>query len=350
MSIHDDAGPGPAQYETILRTIRDGVYTVDANGRITWVNDTVLEDFDIGYDREELIGSPVSIVLDQGDIERCTEIILRCLDEGRSSGRCEVTFRAADGRAIPCELHLALLPTEDGEFRGTVGVIREITERKRREQMLQVLNRLLRHNLRNDMNVVLGRAELVEETVNGETAEHARTIRRVGEDLVDLAAKIRWLAELDELPDPRPVPLDVTDRLSDIIATIEADYPNVSVTLDAAVDDVIALRVGRESVLDLVLGEILENSVIHNDRDAPRIEVGLEEDQHWLRVIVSDNGPGLPGMEREVVERGVETPLEHGSGIGLWLVHWALITVGGEITFPDDDGGGTTIELRLPRE
>lgn len=343
--------PDTRQYETILETIRDGVYTLDAEGRITWVNNTVLEEFDIGYDRNELIGAPVSKLLSADDIETCAEIILDSLqNEDRNGGKCEIDIQAADGRRIPCELHLTLLPFDDGDFQGTVGVVREIAERKRREQMLEVMNRVLRHNLRNDMNVIIGRAELLEDRLSGEYREQAHCIQEVGTELITLAEKIRWLAELDELTAPRPIPVDIEARLQDCIERIEADYEDVSLSLKSTTEADHRLRIGRRELFDFVITEILENVARHIDDPMARIEVSVPETGDECCITVADNGPGLPDIERTVLERGTESPLEHGSGIGLWLVYWSLNTIGGAITFDDTRDGGTAISLHFPRQ
>ncbi len=347
--IDDDAGPSPDQYETILGTIHDGVYTLDPAGHITWVNETIVTDFDIGYERSELVGSHVSLVLGDEDIDRCVELVRECLTSDRESGKCEVTLLGKNGREVPCELHLTVLPLDHGEFRGTVGVIREIAGRKRREQMLQVLNRVLRHNLRNEMNVILGRDELLEAPLDEDEAEHARIIRTTGESLIKLTEKIRWLSDLEELTTGHTVRVDIETRLRAIVANLETEYPSVDISFDLPERTEFHLRIGRVTVFDFVLTELLENSVIHNDRPTPDIDVAAEAESQWIRLTVTDNGPGLPSMERAVLERGSETPLEHGSGIGLWLVDWSLTTVRGDLSFSDNPGVGTTISLRFPR-
>lgn len=343
--------PDTRPYETILETIRDGVYTLDADGRITWVNNTVLEEFDLGYDRDELVGSPVSKLLSPEDIETCAEIILDCLqNDDRNGGKCEIDIQAADGRTIPCELHLALLPFDNDGFQGSVGVVREIGERKRREQMMEVMNRVLRHNLRNDMNVVIGLANHLEDALSGDHREQARRIQDVGTDLITLAEKIRWLAELDELTAAQPISVDVNASLRDCVGRIEADGSDVSISFESSDEDEYRLRIGRRRLFDFVITEILENAAIHTDQPRASIEVCVRETDDTLRITITDNGPGLPAVERTVLERGTESPLEHGSGIGLWLVYWSLTTIGGDITFDENRDNGTAISLHFPRQ
>jgi len=63
---------------------------------------------------------------------------------------------------------------------------------------------------------------------------------------------------------------------------------------------------------------------------------------------VIDNGPGLPDQEQKVLSEGVETPLIHGSGLGLWMVNWIVTTHDGSIDTTVTDEG-TTVTVTLPR-
>ena len=78
-----------------------------------------------------------------------------------------------------CLANIAVLPCED-EFRGTDGVLKDITERRRREQRMEVMDRILRHNLRNEMNVVRGRAEMIRRNTDGAVDEHLDEIESAG--------------------------------------------------------------------------------------------------------------------------------------------------------------------------
>lgn len=125
------------QYETIIEVLADPVYAVDSEGRYTYVNDAFVEH--TGYSRAELLGSHVSKVLPDEEIQRGREVIRELLtaEEGQSR-TWEMTRVTADGEQIETENHTALLPPgEDGQYRGSVGVIRDISERKERERKLR---------------------------------------------------------------------------------------------------------------------------------------------------------------------------------------------------------------------
>jgi PAS domain S-box-containing protein len=85
--------------------------------------------------------------------------------------------------------------TVDGEVVRITGFTKDVTDRRRRERQLVVMDNLLRHNLRNDLNVILGSAETLESDVP-DTAEYTAVIRRVGEQLLETAEKERGIIEL----------------------------------------------------------------------------------------------------------------------------------------------------------
>jgi sensor histidine kinase regulating citrate/malate metabolism len=65
-------------------------------------------------------------------------------------------------------------------------------------------------------------------------------------------------------------------------------------------------------------------------------------------VRVADDGPGIPELERTAISAGLESPLQHATGLGLWLVQWTVTNSGGSMSIADREGGGAVVELRLP--
>ncbi|NUB90262.1 PAS domain S-box protein [Haloterrigena sp. SYSU A121-1] len=124
------------RYETIVQSIGDPVYTLDEDGTVRFVNDAI--ETLAGYDPEALIGDDVSALLPPPDLERAREQVRELLREEEGPyATVETDFMTADGDVIETETHIALLPSEDGEFAGTAGVVRDITDRKERERELE---------------------------------------------------------------------------------------------------------------------------------------------------------------------------------------------------------------------
>ncbi|MBX0304299.1 GAF domain-containing protein [Halomicroarcula sp. F24A] len=128
------------RYGEVIEALDDGVYALDDEGEFIFANEALAEL--TGYDIEELLGEHTIIIKDRETVELAESKLRELLS---SSGRDDVgtTFelelRRADGRTIACEDHMTVLYGPDGEFRGTAGVIRDISERKRREELLSAL-------------------------------------------------------------------------------------------------------------------------------------------------------------------------------------------------------------------
>ena len=126
------------RYETLVETADDGIYQLDSNGRFVAVNDVVTEI--TGYSRDQLLGESVSLVLDEDDIAKCIDVIQTQLASGDQGDQpLELDIRTANGHTLPGELRLNVLQ-QDGDFRGTVGIVRDITDRKQAEAERQLLH------------------------------------------------------------------------------------------------------------------------------------------------------------------------------------------------------------------
>ncbi|MFB6164662.1 MAG: PAS domain S-box protein [Haloarculaceae archaeon] len=136
----DDGAPaslGDAldRYETILNAVGDGIYLLDANGRFVAVNDAVEER--TGYDRDELLGEPASKLVGEASAAEAAEAIRDLLREDESRVvTLRQTVETADDERFPCENRMAVL-VSDGQFRGSVGVVRDVSERIERERELR---------------------------------------------------------------------------------------------------------------------------------------------------------------------------------------------------------------------
>ncbi|MFB6177919.1 MAG: sensor histidine kinase, partial [Halobaculum sp.] len=108
-----------------------------------------------------------------------------------------------------------------------------------------------------------------------------------------------------------------------------------------------ATTTANGEILVGVVRELVANAVEHGDAD-PRVTVdpGAHGETDDWRFVVADDGPGIPDHEVEVFRRVEETPLQHGRGLGLWLVRWGVDRLGGSVQFDTSDG--TTVTVTLP--
>ena len=222
-----------------------------------------------------------------------------------------------------------------------------IRERERqireREQRLSVLNRVLRHNLQNDMNVIQGYADLVAEGEDRDQRERAaQKISETASALVDHSKKARRLETVMANAD-RDTRVDIAREVRRIVETCAEPHPECAVEVEtpeqASVSAVAGVEFGIES--------LVENAFEHAGGDDPEVRVTVSREGEQTHIEIRDSGPGIPEHEQSVLLQEEETSLEHGSGIGLWLAYWATVKSGGHLEFPDQtDGGVVRVSLR----
>lgn len=256
----------------------------------------------------------------------------------------------ADGDTFPCEIRFTLLPLEDGEYSGMVGVARDISQRRRREQKLQVMTRVLRHNIRNKLGVVMGEAELLRsrtdegEPPTAETIEDAtRTIESTAQALVRLSEKVRTIQAGIRSRSDGPMRTDAAVVARSTVATLAERYPDADIEYDGP-DSV---WVTATDSLRVAIEELIENGVEHYEGDGdPRVRVRVDETDGTVRLAVTDRCPRLPAAERRVLRSEEETDLQHSAGVGLWLVYWVCRAADGDLRF-EYTGSGNRIVLTL---
>ena len=164
------------RFRTIVETVNDGVYTVDEEGRFTMVNEAYAGM--TGYSREELVGSHVSLVIDDDVAASARELEGELLAGGTETSKIEAELVTADGGTITAEATFAMLPDEEGGAE-RVGVVRDISERKAYERALEESERRYRTVVEHFPNGLVG---LFDEDLRY-TAAGGELIDQVGIDL-----------------------------------------------------------------------------------------------------------------------------------------------------------------------
>ena len=227
----------------------------------------------------------------------------------------------------------------------------DVTGRERREKQVGALNRLLRHNVRNDLNLLRGYARTLCDHDDEAVVEAGNVIDRIADRWLELAETGREIEHLSANRSPGTVGLG--DLVSAVRAAVEREYPDgrIEVTFDGAAP---GTEVSERWYAALV--ELCENGVKHAATEQGGTDavvcVTVEPTGRpgWVTVTVADEGPGIPPEERATLAGDAETPLRHGSGLGLWLVRFVVEQFGGRVAVRDRDrdGAGTVVELAVP--
>ena len=351
VAVHDDITERKEREKTLERRTQAideapvGITIADPNQEdnpLIYVNDAFVEM--TGYQREEVLGENCRFLQGENtDPDRVASI--REAIDAQEPITTELRNYRADGTEFWNHLEIAPVRDESGAVVNWIGFQRDVTERKNRQRQLAVLDRVLRHNLRNSMNVIRGRAEIIHSETSGEAAASAGEIVDMSDDLVELAEKEHQITKL--LRDkPTYETIDVCDRLRDVASSVSADHPNVTIAVDCPDD----LTVQTTAQFEQAINELVTNAAVHNDSSSPEVTVTGTQVDETVRVEIADNGPRIPETERALlVDEAEQTPLDHGSGLGLWLVKLIIARADGTITIEENSPVGNVVRIELTR-
>lgn len=329
------------RFTSVIETVPVGVLVVDADGRIQLWNTGAERIF--GWSEDEMGDRSYPSALSASpDV---TGSFLTRLREGDQLDGIETRHVHKDGLILDVRIWAAPFHTKDGTFNGGAFVISDITERKQREQRLAVLNRVLRHNVRNDVTVIQGHLELVADELP-EDSKHVAVIEERLANISDLSDVARHSEQLCRDIDRDCGTVDIGSVVQERVDRLQRAYPEAEI--HAAVQP--TAPVVAHELLPYALDNVLENALEHNDSDTPRVEIEVspaEEPENHITVSIADDGPGLPEGERNVLTVERETPLNHSSGLGLWLTRWIVRTSNGTLAVTDGPLDGTCIQIRL---
>ena len=331
LSVHRD----------IIERLEDPIMLQTPDGAFRLVNDALCSF--AGHSRAELLGKDEYAFMDPETATTIARQKQRVVETERSvEYSVEPTFEHSDREAI---FYTSRYPYyEDGELAGTLAICRNVTDLEERTRQLRVLDNILRHNIRNNLNVIRGRGEQLRDDLDGDLEAAAAAIVGRADDLLTTSEKSRAITAV--LGDPRePISADLGQLVRAAAETTAADWPDA----DIDVRGPRRLAVSATESIEPALEELLANALIHNDADEPHVRVDIGVDGAWATLSVRDNGPGIAEFDRNVLESGgaIEA-LSHGSGLGLWLVYWAIKRSGGDIRVGDREPRGTEVTVRLP--
>ncbi|WP_227353785.1 PAS domain S-box protein [Haladaptatus salinisoli] len=319
-------------YKAAFRATKNPAIIADTNFVVRDVNEACVDFTD--YRRDELVGDTPLKLFNQADVY---EEMISVLARGEPwVGGFETTTK--DGRLIHGRGSCVPMYVEDSLW-GYAGFFTDLTERRQHEQSLRILNRVLRHNLRNDANVVLGHIDIVAEELDDDAVQRSlSTARRRVRSIVKYAETARNLDELlSERTTSSLFPVRIDDVLSRELRSVRERYPDAEFVAEFAADPAF---VAADDAVGVALEAVFANAVEHNDSAVPRANVRLETEGSHATVAVEDNGPGVPEGERDLVfGREEVSPLHHGQGLDLFFVDHLMEKYGGGVWVEDGDDG-----------
>lgn len=310
----------------IFDEMSDPAIVLDGNDHLVDMNDVAEAAFD--RTRKATVGEPVRSVLPALapalDVSADHELVT--IDTRRGETSFDVS--ATD-----------ITDVHDRRI-GRVVTFHDVDDYLRQQQRLEVLNRAFRHNIRTEAQIIMGYADQLDD----DTDETARILKRHGREIADLGEKAREIITIFDRERVGVRPTSLSDLLDGAITSVRENYPEVSIELTPPSEECTVA-----TLLGPVVTNVVENAAEHNPSADATVTISVDPDDDKVTIRIADDGPGMDESECAVIAEGTETPLEHASGLGLWLIHWGTEIAGGTVRFAANEPTGTIVSVEVPR-
>ena len=356
----------------IMNTVADGIITIDEDGKIESMNYAASLMF--GYPAEEVRGQNVSLLMPEPYRSEHDQYLRNYLESGTARiigiGPRELTGLRKDGTEFAVEV--AITETQLGQNRLFIGALRDATERKREQELLQQAQKMetigqltggVAHDFNNLLTTILGNLELMSDRVSDdhEVKQFADAALNATLRGADLTQRLLTFSRKQSLqPAPTAINNCVTAATELIGRTIGEDIEVATVLggglwnamIDKSQLETALLNIAinaRDAMLDG--GKLtIETANAYLDHDYAEQRVEVTPGQYVL-IAISDTGTGMPP---EVMERAFEPffttkIVEKGTGLGLSMVFGFIKQSEGHVAIYSEPGNGTTVKLYLPR-
>lgn len=299
------------------------------------MNDALVEM--IGYDRETVLGATPELIKSEEALEQGELNLARLLSsDGPESVQFEIEIHPNDGEPIICEDHMGVLPYHGESFEGSVGILRDITERKERERELERRNKRLNefasvvsHDLRNPLNVAIGGVDIAQAERDNEHLERAeRALDRMEVLIEDLLALARGDETISDLE-----PVNLAETADEWWANVE--------TTDATLVTEVACTIYADKKRLMQVGDNLVRNAVEHGGDDVTVTIGKIDGGFYIE----DDGPGIPQKEHAEVFTAGYTTSSEGTGFGLSIVNQFVEAHDWEIRLTDGAKGGARFEV-----
>jgi two-component system nitrogen regulation sensor histidine kinase NtrY len=346
---HHDVESRRRYVETILDRIATGVLSVDAAGRIGTVNSAAGRM--LGIDASTS-GLPMTTVLNRAELKPLA-ILLDEASRSRGEIRPQELALARDGR----EMHLAVMTTplqrEDGVSEGMVVVFDDVTPLIRAQKVAawREVARRLAHEIKNPLTPIQLCAERLRRHFGGAAEQTRQLVDECTSTIVGEVESLKGLvdefSQFARMPVPRAVPTDLLALLTEALALYNGIFTAVEIRRHFE-EPLPTVSVDSEQIRRVIIN-LVDNAIEATDqRGVIDVEAHHDGVNNLVRVVVADDGPGIPPAEREKLFLPYYSTKRRGSGLGLAIVRRIVAEHGGSIDVSDNTPRGTRFAIELP--
>ncbi len=337
----------------------DGIQIVDLDGRIIFSNKAVEAIY--GFSSDEFKGKHVNEI--NVDPEFASKVIIPSIKEtGRWVG--EIMVKHKDGRIFPIWLNACMIKDKKDKPLAMVGIIQDITERKRAEEALknyavklEEANRLkdlftdiIRHDLLNPAGVIKTMTELkLEETKDEGMRSALMRIKRNADKLIDMITSASKYAKLESADKLERKLLDLNEVLRTATDSFAPQIEEKNMKLKYMAEGRYCAMVNP--IIEDAFSNLISNAVKYSP-EGRKIEVNILDETGYFTIYVKDWGHGIKLEDKEKIFtrfQRVDKKGVRGTGLGLAIVKRIVDLHGGRVWVEDNPEGGCVFYVKVPK-
>lgn len=338
----------------IIDLVPDLIFVKNHGGEYLLANEATAEAY--GSTPEEVEGKrEADIIPNVENSEEFREDDLEVIESGEPKEVSEEELTTADGDTRILQTTKIPYQVPGSGEDAVLGYARDVTDLKKYEHRLQtqrdnleILNQVVRHDIRNDLQLVLAYAETLKTHVDEDGDEYVNQVLEAARDAVDITATARDVTDVMLQSDVDRHPVQLRSVLENVVESVRSSQIRAVITIDGTIPNV---DVFADDMLESVFRNLLTNAIKHNDKEIPEVTVSTTLEHDAVSVRITDNGPGIPDERKEEVFEQGEMDLDSGgTGLGLYLVDTLVDRYGGDVHVEDNDPEGSIFVVELPLE
>ena len=337
--------------ETVLQRIATGVISIGPDGRVSTVNAAAARLLDV---QPAIVGVPLEQALAREDLQPLVSLV-RAVGPGGGKPAGQEVALARDGREIHLAAAATTLQGESGAHEGTVLVFDDVTPlvRTQRVAAWRDVARRLAHEIKNPLTPI----QLSAERMNRHFAGAPDATRALVEECTSaivaevesLKALVDEFAQFARMPAPRAVPSNLNAVLVDTLTLYNGVVTGIAIDRELA-PGLPPVRLDVEQIRRVVIN--LVDNALEAIAGTPRgrivVQTQYDAANAVARIVIADNGPGVPPADREKLFMPYYSTKRRGSGLGLAIVRRIVGEHGGSIEVGDNTPQGSRFVIELP--
>jgi two-component system nitrogen regulation sensor histidine kinase NtrY len=337
--------------ETVLQRIATGVISIGPDGRVSTVNAAAARLLEV---ETAIVGVAIEQVLAREDLQPLATLVRAVIAGGGKPAGQEIAL-ARDGREIHLAAAATALQSEGGAHEGTVLVFDDVTPlvRTQRVAAWRDVARRLAHEIKNPLTPIQLSAERMSRHFAG-APEATRALvdectSAIVTEVESLKALVDEFAQFARMPAPRAVPANLNAVLTETLALYSGLLSGITIDRELA-PALPPVRLDVEQIRRVVIN-LIDNAIeALSGMTGGRIGVQTQHDpgNAVARIVIADNGPGVPPADREKLFMPYYSTKKRGSGLGLAIVRRIVGEHGGSIEVGDNTPRGSRFVIELP--